>query len=92
MSQIVLDEGQLAAANGLRSTVEVTDAKGEFVGYLISKKQLDKYMYAWAREEISDEELEKLAQEDGEIPHEEVMKHLQELADNEIQTRLQQKS
>jgi hypothetical protein len=63
MSQIVLDEAESAKVNGLRSPIQVCDPSGNLIGYLVSKEKFEKLVYAWAKQEVSEEHLRRVAAE-----------------------------
>jgi hypothetical protein len=63
MSQFVLNEAETAKVNGLKSPIQVCDASGYLDGYLVSKEKFEKLVYAWAKQEVSDEHLRRVAAE-----------------------------
>jgi hypothetical protein len=76
MSQIVLDEAETAKVNGLRSPIQVCDASGNLIGYLVSKEKFEKFVYAWAKQEVSEEQLERAKQDTEEYALQEVLDRL----------------
>jgi hypothetical protein len=63
MSQFVLDEAETARVDGLKSPIQVCDASGNLIGYLVSKEKFERLVYAWAKQEVSEEHLRRVASE-----------------------------
>ena len=76
MSKIVLDEQLKAKLDGLNRTVEVEDANGRLVGQFVPQEEYIKLVYAWAKSEVSDEELDRVRQETGGRTLSEIWKRL----------------
>ena len=73
MSQIILDDIETAKVNGLRSSVKVCDSAGNLIGYLLSKEKYEKLVYGWAKSQVSDEQLRRVAQETEEYSLQEIL-------------------
>jgi hypothetical protein len=59
MGKIILDD-ELSAKLDLKANyTEVRDARGEALGYFLSPAFFQKLMYAWAKEQFTDEEAER---------------------------------
>jgi hypothetical protein len=65
MSKIVLDDDLKAKLNGLNKTMEVEDGSGRLVGQFVPQEEYLKLIYAWAKAEVSDEELNRVRKETG---------------------------
>jgi hypothetical protein len=76
MSKIVLDDELKAKLNGLDKTVEVEDTNGRLVGQFVPQEEYVKLVYAWAKSEVSDEELDRARKETGGRTLSEIWKRL----------------
>jgi hypothetical protein len=76
MSAIVLDDDLKAKLNGLKETVEVQDATGRSVGHFVPHEEYVRLVYAWAKAEASDEELDRVRKETGGRTLSEIWKRL----------------
>jgi hypothetical protein len=73
MSQIVLDEAETAKVDGLKAPIQVCDASGNLIGYLVSKEKFEKFVYAWAKQEVSEDHLRRVEQETEEYTLQEIL-------------------
>ena len=74
MGKIVLDDALKAKLNGLNQTVQVEDASGLAVGQFVPQEEYLKLLYAWAKAEVTDEELDRASREPGGMTLAEFMK------------------
>ena len=81
MSSIILDDDLRAKLNGLNAPVVVNDSTGRSVGCFLPRDEYIKYLYAKAKEQVTDEEIEelrRLSRETGGRPLAEIWKRLEE--------------
>ena len=78
MTKIVADEALRSRLNNFESRLEVCDPSGRTVGFFIPAAEEQKALYAWARGEFSDEEIEAARREPGGFSIEEVLADLRE--------------
>lgn len=76
MNQIILDDELRAKLNGLSTTVEVRDAAGDTVGQFVPQHEYVKLVYAWAKAEVTEDELDAASREPGGLPLSEVLKRM----------------
>jgi hypothetical protein len=89
MQKITLDPALRARLNDLKSEVEVCDESGQTVGvcdesgqtvgYFLPAEWHLKLLYAWAKAEVTEEELEQARRETGGSSLDEIMARLQRL-------------
>jgi hypothetical protein len=65
VSKLILDDELRAKLNGLDETVEICDPSGATVGHFVPEEEYMRLMYAWAKTEVSLEELKRRAAEPG---------------------------
>jgi hypothetical protein len=76
MSKVMLDRQLQEKLNGVAFPVELCDESGKTLGHLLPTELYYKLVYAWAKAQVSDEELERAAQEPGGVTLEEFWKTL----------------
>ncbi len=76
MGKVVLDEALKSKLNGLNEPVEVCDEAGRTVGQFLPQGLYRDLLVAWSKTWISDEELERLSQQQGGRPLAEIWKDL----------------
>lgn len=79
MNRVLVDDAMRTTLGKLRSQTEFCDQSGNVLGYFIPAEQDSKSIREWVRSRISDEELERRAQESGGVTTAEVLKKLHEL-------------
>ena len=65
MSKVIVDDELRARLNGLGTDVELCDATGHPLGYVITPEEYRKLLYLRAAGRHSDEEVERLRQQTG---------------------------
>jgi hypothetical protein len=89
MGKLVLDESVRKALSELGGEVELCDETGRAVGYFLSPEAYERWLYALAKAEVSDVELEE-AREDyrkhGGLTTAQVLDHLRSLESGGNQT------
>ena len=65
MHQVTLDPTLKARLNGCDELVEFFDEHGAKLGYFVPRETYRKLLVEWSRSHITDEELERRAQEPG---------------------------
>jgi hypothetical protein len=65
MSKITLDAGLKVKLNGMNEPLEICDEGGITVGHFLPEETYRAYFYAWLKSQVSDDEIEKLRQEQG---------------------------
>jgi hypothetical protein len=65
MSRITLDETLRAKINDLGEEIEICDDEGRIIGYYVPAECHRKMLYAWAKEQFTDEELQAARRETG---------------------------
>lgn len=81
MQKLPFDEWWKSRLNGLNDEVELLDAAGRSIGYFVPPAAYRKLMYAWAREQFSDEEeFRRCRDEPGGMTTGELLTHLREVA------------
>ena len=63
MSKVILDDELRARLNLSANYTEISDANGQAVGYVLSPEFFRKLMYAWVKEQHTDEEAERAWQD-----------------------------
>lgn len=76
MDRILVDNALRTTLGKLRSQAEFCDESGTILGYYFPIEQGSQSLRDWVRSRISDEELERRAQEPGGFTTAEVMKRL----------------
>jgi hypothetical protein len=80
MSAVVIDSALRAKLNGLNQELEFRDEAGNLIGYFLPPKRHEKLLYAWAKSQVSDEELEEARrdyQKNGGLTTDQVLAHLE---------------
>ena len=78
MNRILIDETLLSRLNDLNSQLEFCDETGRTLGYFVPTPERDRSLYEWARQEFTDEEIERARREAGGLTIDEVRKGLSE--------------
>ncbi len=65
MNKIVVDPSLRGKLNNLESRLELCDPSGETLGYFVPASEHQRLLYAWARAEFTDEEIERARAEPG---------------------------
>jgi hypothetical protein len=65
MNKVVVDDELRAKLNGLKPGAEFCDTSGQALGYFITPDDYRKLLYALAREDVTDAEIEELRQQTG---------------------------
>jgi hypothetical protein len=65
MSKIILDDVMRAKLGGLTEPAEVCAPDGRTIGHFVPSDEYIKLVYAWAKAEVSDEELDRVSRESG---------------------------
>jgi hypothetical protein len=65
MSKITLDSDLKAKLNGGGAPVELCDEAGHTVGYFVSAEWYREMLVAWAKDQVSEEELERARKQTG---------------------------
>ncbi len=63
MNKVILDSELKSKLNGLDEQVEICDETGRTVGHFLPAGLYEQMLLAWAKEHITDEELERRRQE-----------------------------
>jgi hypothetical protein len=79
MNRVLVDHALQTTLGKLRSQAEFCDQSGKVLGYFIPAEQDRLSLRDWIRSRISDEELERRAQEPGRYTTADVLKKLHEL-------------
>jgi hypothetical protein len=82
MGKLILDEALRAKLGQVNGEVELCDASGQRVGYFLSPDAYMKLLYARAKAEITDEELEEAREEyrkHGGVTTAQLLAHLKSL-------------
>lgn len=79
MNRVVIDDALRTSLGDLRSQVEFCDQSGRVLGYFVPAKADSQAIREWIRSRVSDDEMERRAQEPGQFTTEEVIKKLHEL-------------
>ena len=65
MQKVTLDQSLRAKLNGLTTQIELCDDAGQTIGYFLPAEWHRQLLYAWAKAQVTDEELEQARQEPG---------------------------
>jgi len=65
MNRITIDESLRAQLDSLGSRLEFCDQAGHTLGYFIPASEERSLLYAWARGEFTDEEIDRARREPG---------------------------
>ncbi len=65
MEKLTLDSAVLSALSEVDHQVQLCDPTGRTVGYFLPASEAEHEMYAWARGQFTDEELDRAANEPG---------------------------
>jgi hypothetical protein len=76
MSKVIVDDDLGAKLNGLEADVELCAPSGESLGFFVPRDEYVKRVYAWAKAEVSDEELQRISEEPGGRPLADIWKRL----------------
>jgi hypothetical protein len=76
MTKLTLDPQLREKLNELQEQIEVCDENGQTVGHFVPKDFYMQLVYAWLNTQVTDEELERAAQEPGGRPLAEIWKSL----------------
>jgi hypothetical protein len=79
MNRVLVDDALRTMIGNLRLQAEFCDESGNILGYFVPAEQNSESLRDVVRSRISDEELERRAQEPGGFTTAEVMKRLHEL-------------
>ena len=79
MNRVLVDDAMRTTLGKLRWQAEFCDQSGKVLGYFIPAEQDRQSLREWGHSRISDDELEKRAQEPGAFTTAEVLKRLHEL-------------
>jgi hypothetical protein len=78
MNKILIDESLRSKLNDLNSQLEFCDEAGRTLGYFVPMPESDRSLYEWARQQFTDEEIERARQEPGRLTIDEVREGLNE--------------
>ena len=76
MSKVIVDDELRAKLNGLSAEVELCDAGGRPLGYVVTPEEYRKLLYLRAASRHTDEEVERLRQQTGGRPLADIWKDL----------------
>ncbi len=76
MNRIIVDPSLLSKLDNLDSRLEFCDESGKTLGYFVPASEQQRLLYAWARAEFSDEEIEHARAEHGGLTVAEVLADL----------------
>ncbi len=79
MHKLVLDKELRVKLNNLDADVEVYDEDGRRVGHFLPEDLYMELMYAWAKTQFTDEELEAARQEPGGYTTPEALDHIEKV-------------
>jgi hypothetical protein len=81
MNFIEVDDALAQKLKGTEGRVALCDSQGHIVGYYepVGPQPMSPELLQWAKEQISDEELDRRAREPGGITTEELLKRLDKL-------------
>ena len=65
MSKIIIDDTLRAKLNGLNSETEFCDESGKTLGHYVPSDLFARMLYAWAKSQITDAEIEAASREPG---------------------------
>jgi hypothetical protein len=65
MSKVILDPQLRAKLNGLHERLELCDEAGKSVGRFLPEDHYRQLVYTWANAQVTDEELQRAADEPG---------------------------
>lgn len=65
MDRVILDSSIRVRLGNLHSRLEFCDESGEVLGYFVPASERQQLLYAWARGEFADEEIERARREPG---------------------------
>ncbi len=65
MNKLVVDEGFRSKLQDAHSRLELCDEAGNTLGYFVPASERQRLLYAWARGEFTDEEIERARAEPG---------------------------
>jgi hypothetical protein len=77
MNKVTIDPGLRSKLNSLDSEVEFCDERGDTLGYFVPVELHDEYLCAWARSQVSEEELEEARRQSGGRPLAEILARLE---------------
>jgi hypothetical protein len=78
MSKVILDAATRARLNGLDQELELCDEAGNVIGYFLPPKEHERLMYAWAKSQVTDAELDAARREQGGMTTQELLAHLEQ--------------
>ncbi len=76
MNKVIVDPSLLSRLDNLDSRMELCTESGETLGYFVPASEQHRLLYAWAREEFTDEEIERAQAEPGGLTIAEVLAEL----------------
>jgi len=76
MNKIVVEPSLRSKLNNLDSRLELCDESGKTLGYFLPVSEQQRLLYAWARLEFGDEEIERAREEPGRFSLAEVLADL----------------
>jgi hypothetical protein len=77
MNRVLVDDAVRSKLDECRTTTEICDKEGRILGVFTPAADLDRRWYEWAKGQYSEEELNRIANEPGEMTTAEVLKSLQ---------------
>ena len=78
MNKILVDPSLRSRLDNLDSRLEFCDESGKTLGYFVPASEQERLLYAWARAEFTDEEIERARGESGGLTIAEVLADLAE--------------
>lgn len=76
MNKVIIDSALRSKLQNLDSRLEFRDESGRTLGYFVPASEQQRLLYAWARTEFSDEEIERARNEPGGLSIAEVLAEL----------------
>lgn len=78
MNKIIIEPLLRSKLHNLDSRLELCDPSGKTLGYFVPASEHERLLYAWARAEFTDEEIERARAEPGGLNIAEVLADLAE--------------
>ena len=76
MSKVILDPQLRDKLNGLNEQLELCDESGHTLGRYLPEETYQRLLYAWVNAQVTDEELQRAADEPGGRPLAEIWRSL----------------
>jgi len=76
MNKVMVDPLVRSRLQNLQSRLELCDESGETLGYFVPTSERDRLLYAWARDQFTDEEIESARNEPGGVTITEILADL----------------